>query len=61
MQEREAPGFARTPLEVLLARQDPAAHSWITERLLSGEEIDPAAAPAPEDAASTADEPEVSG
>jgi len=61
MQEREAPGFARTPLEALLARQDAAAHTWITERLVLGEEIDPASAPAPEEAASAAEEPEVSG
>lgn len=47
MQERESMDFMRTPLERLLARQDEAAHTWLTERLLAGDEIDPEAAPAP--------------
>ncbi len=47
MQEREDVGFARTPLERLLARQDETAHAWITERLLAGEDLDPGAAPPP--------------
>jgi tRNA-dihydrouridine synthase 3 len=45
MQEREDMSFARTPLEQLLARQDETAHAWITDRLLAGEDVDPAAAP----------------
>lgn len=45
MQEREPRTFARTPLEALLARQDDAALDWLADRLISGEEIDPAAAP----------------
>lgn len=49
MQEREPSGFARTPLEQFLARQDDAAHAWITDRLLANEEVDPAAAPPPSD------------
>jgi len=47
MQEREDMGFARTPLERLLARQDRGAHAWITERLLANEPVDPDAAPPP--------------
>lgn len=46
MQERESRVFARTPIEALLARQDEAALDWLADRLISGEEIDPAAAPA---------------
>jgi tRNA-dihydrouridine synthase 3 len=63
MQEREAPGFARSPLEALLARQDVAAHAWLTERLVGGEQVDPSAAPAPEEgpAGVATDDPEVSG
>jgi tRNA-dihydrouridine synthase 3 len=45
MQEREPGGFGRTPLEALLARDDEAAHAWLVERWLRGEEVDPAAAP----------------
>jgi tRNA-dihydrouridine synthase 3 len=47
MQEREPAGFARTPLEQVLARQDEAAHTWLTGRLLLGEPVDPEAAPPP--------------
>ena len=61
MQEREDLGFARTPLEQLLARQDQAAHAWITERLLAGDDVDPAAAPAPSEADEQGAEFEVSG
>lgn len=61
MQEREDLGFARTPLEALLARQDETAHAWITERLLAGDEVDPAAAPAPSEADEQGAEFEVSG
>lgn len=50
MQEREDLGFARTPLEQLLARQDETAHAWIAQRLLAGEDVDPAAAPEPAEA-----------
>ena len=53
--------FARTPLERLLARQDQAAHAWLTERLLAGEEVDPAAAPAPSEADEQGADFEVSG
>ena len=61
MQEREDLGFARTPLEQLLARQDQTAHAWITERLLAGEDVDPAAAPAPSEADEQGADFEVSG
>jgi tRNA-dihydrouridine synthase 3 len=47
MQEREGVDWAQTPLDRLLVRQDQAAHAWLTERLIAGEPIDPAAAPAP--------------
>lgn len=45
MQERQRPEFARTPLERLLVRQDEAALTWLTERLLLDEPVDPNAAP----------------
>lgn len=48
MQERESMDFGRTPLEQLLARQDPTAHAWLTDRLIAREPIDPEAAPPPE-------------
>jgi tRNA-dihydrouridine synthase 3 len=47
MQEREPGGFARTPLEALLARDDETAHEWIVDRLLAGNEVDPAVVPPP--------------
>ncbi len=47
MQTREPAGFARTPLEHLLARQDETAHAWLTDRLLLGEPVDPERAPVP--------------
>jgi tRNA-dihydrouridine synthase 3 len=47
MQERESVGWAETPLDRLLVRQDEAAHAWLTERLIAGDAIDPDAAPAP--------------
>jgi len=49
MQEREDLVFAVTPLERLLARQDQAAHAWLTDRLLANEAVDPEAAPPPSD------------
>jgi tRNA-dihydrouridine synthase 3 len=45
MQERESEAWADTPLDRVLARSDEAAHLWLAERLVSGEEIDPADAP----------------
>ena len=47
MQEREPITFARDALETLLARQDEAAHAWLTDRLVLGDQVDPAAAPPP--------------
>jgi tRNA-dihydrouridine synthase 3 len=61
MQEREAMTFARSPLEVFLARQDAEAHAWMAERLVAGHEIDPSAAPAPAAEARDDEETEVSG
>jgi tRNA-dihydrouridine synthase 3 len=63
MQERESLSFARTPLEGLLARQDPEAHAWLVERLMAREEVDPEAAPPPAPAAGerSIEEGEVSG
>jgi tRNA-dihydrouridine synthase 3 len=61
MQEREDVAFARTPLEQLLARQDQTAHAWITARLLAGEDVDPAIAPAPSEADDQGADFEVSG
>jgi tRNA-dihydrouridine synthase 3 len=46
MQRRES-WSPRTPLEALLARSDAPAHEFLADRLLSGEPVDPAAAPAP--------------
>ncbi|MCU0256593.1 MAG: tRNA-dihydrouridine synthase family protein [Vicinamibacterales bacterium] len=46
LQQREPSAWARSPLEAVLARTDVAAHEWIADRLLSGEAIDPADAPA---------------
>jgi len=45
MQEREPPGFARTPLEALLTREDEATHAWLIERLVLGDAIEAEAAP----------------
>jgi hypothetical protein len=53
--------LARTPLEQLLARQDQTAHAWITARLLAGEDVDPAIAPAPSEADDQGADFEVSG
>ncbi len=61
MQEREPGGFARTPLEALLARDDDAAHGWLVDRLLLGEEVDPAAAPPPTDESHVKELGEVEG
>jgi tRNA-dihydrouridine synthase 3 len=47
LQQREPGGWARDPLDALLARGDEAAHEWLAERLLQGEPVDPALAPAP--------------
>ncbi|MDP1572586.1 MAG: tRNA-dihydrouridine synthase family protein [Vicinamibacterales bacterium] len=60
MQGREPDGFARTPLEALLARSDDAALDYVTDALVGGEDIDPAAAPAP-DETRTRDLAEVEG
>lgn len=49
MQEREPDMGARTPLERLLARGDAPALDYLTDRLLAEEEVDPAAAPAPDE------------
>ena len=45
MQERESEPRARTPLEQLLGRHDEAAHVWLAERLVAGDDIDPAEQP----------------
>jgi len=47
MQTREERPWARSALEALLARTDASAHAWLADRLLAGDEIDPAAAPEP--------------
>lgn len=47
MQERSDARFARSPLEALLFRGDEAALDWIADRLLAGDPVDPADAPAP--------------
>ncbi len=46
MQERESEAWAGTPLDRLLARHDEAAHLWLAERLVAGDEIDPREQPA---------------
>jgi tRNA-dihydrouridine synthase len=46
MQTREDADWAQTPLDLLLARTDVAAHGWIAERLVAGDELEPAEAPA---------------
>jgi tRNA-dihydrouridine synthase 3 len=46
MQRRET-WTPRSPLETLLARSDAPAHEFLADRLLSSEDIDPGAAPAP--------------
>jgi tRNA-dihydrouridine synthase 3 len=61
MQERQSTA-PRTPLERLLARNDEAALSWLTERLLLNEPIDPDhAACATEVPLDTSDRSEVEG
>jgi tRNA-dihydrouridine synthase 3 len=47
MQTRESAAFARSPLEALLARGDEAAVSWLADRLVARDEVDPAEAPPP--------------
>jgi tRNA-dihydrouridine synthase 3 len=47
MQEREPRRDFESPLDELLARNDPAAHAWIAERLVAREELNPAEAPGP--------------
>jgi hypothetical protein len=47
MQTREPLGFARSPLEALLARGDEAALGWLADRLLARQDVDPAGAPEP--------------
>ena len=46
MQQRET-WVPRTPLEALLARSDAPAHEFLADRLLSGEDVEAGAAPAP--------------
>ena len=54
MQERE-PGRQWTdPLDALLARTDSAAHAWLAERLLAGDEVSPSEAPAADTVAEVA-------
>ena len=43
MQHREAAAHPRSPLEALLAREDEAAFDYLSDRLASGEPIDPGA------------------
>jgi tRNA-dihydrouridine synthase 3 len=45
LQQRESMDWVRTPLEALLARTDVAAHEWLADRLLDGEQIEPSLAP----------------
>jgi tRNA-dihydrouridine synthase 3 len=47
MQARECEDWALTPLDRLLARSDEAAHEWLAARLVAGDAVDPAEAPAP--------------
>jgi tRNA-dihydrouridine synthase 3 len=47
MQTRESAGFARSPLEALLARGDEAALGWIADRLIARQDVDPAGVPEP--------------
>lgn len=47
MQQRESAPVLRSDLEGLLARGDEPALEYVTDRLLAGEPLDPAAAPAP--------------
>lgn len=64
MQEREPGGFARTPLEALLARQDSLAHDWLIDRLMRSEPVEPESAPPPSadgDGAGTQEPAEVEG
>jgi len=49
LQQREASDWANTPLDGLLARGDEAARTWLAERLVAREPVDPAAAPAVSD------------
>jgi tRNA-dihydrouridine synthase 3 len=60
MQGRDSPDFGRSPLESLLARNDAAAHAWLTERLIAHEGVDPAAAPPPTEEVAR-DESQVAG
>ena len=45
MQTREDADWAQAPLDRLLARTDVAAHTWIAERLVAGDALEPADAP----------------
>jgi tRNA-dihydrouridine synthase 3 len=47
MQSRESSAFARSPLEVLLARGDEAALGWVADRLVARDAVDPVEAPVP--------------
>jgi len=46
VQTREDAEWAEAPLDKLLARTDAPAHAWIAERLVAGDDLDPADAPA---------------
>ncbi len=46
MQERALHDAPRSPLEGLLARQEPAVHEWLADRLLAGDDIRPEDLPA---------------
>jgi len=47
MQTRGDITWAESPLERLLARTDVTAHAWIAERLVAGDDLEPADAPDP--------------
>ncbi len=41
MQARESSDWTSSPLDRLLSRTDKAAHAWLAERLVGGDQIDP--------------------
>jgi len=51
VQQRESMTFARSPLEALLARGDGTALDWLADQLVRREEVAPADAPPPGEAA----------
>jgi tRNA-dihydrouridine synthase 3 len=57
MQEREDRVATDSPLEELLARSDPAAHAWLADLLLEGEEAAGPPPPAPDGHARRSREP----